>query len=701
MTRFLLAAVASLFSFSGAGSFVQSASAQLSGMYTIDASLPTAGSNFASFTDAASALNMSGVSGPVVIEVADGTYTEQFAINLGYDGTDGIGANAPNPTNTIVFRPQTGASPVVQFDPTSTANHVVKLDGAAFLTFEGMTFKADTDGNEGVYGRVFRLADFCLEVKILDNTIVGLSSVSTNGENLAPIYQTPDGESISLEISGNTIVHGYYGVYANTSSVSTSTVIENNFFDSPTVMVVNMVNHDDIRFVGNVATGSAVTTLQALDDALIEGNTLPGWLNTGGSRVVINANSISGWRGIALSGTLGSADNWITNNEVYVTGTVVETFGLSVTPDSVYILHNSVWIHNTGPSAHYGIHVSQFVDNLSMANNAVLATHDVGAAVAVPLRVESGAGIDFADGNGYYTDGTSLINWFGTGYATLASFVGAVAHEQNSIEADPGFVSADPIELRPTNAAFDGSGIAWAGISTDIDFSDRTVHSPADIGAYVIDGGLPIEFAEAPRVRVNDQNAAVYWKVVDHRDVLEAGRFDIELHQLTAQSAGSHPEEDRRVHVRTQPKFDGDTYSAQLADLAPGRYRLRIVGIDIDGSRTASPSVEFVIVSLVDDGFWVGAPYPSPAWDLVSVDVQYSTPLAGHDGSLTSGRVAPNVEAKLYDISGRVVSSSTLDLGSPSSRVRVTFPVDALAPGVYYMRIRAASRVETRAVVVQ
>src|SRR5690606_142260 len=69
---------------------------QLSGTYTINGALPTAGTNFNNFQDVAAQLNQCGVSGPVVFNVVSGTYNEQVEIgNI-------LGASA---ANTVSFRP--------------------------------------------------------------------------------------------------------------------------------------------------------------------------------------------------------------------------------------------------------------------------------------------------------------------------------------------------------------------------------------------------------------------------------------------------------------------------------------------------------------------------------------------------------------------------------------------------------------------
>ncbi|RZK56584.1 MAG: hypothetical protein EOO59_09670, partial [Hymenobacter sp.] len=65
----------------------------LSGAYTINSASPTAGTNFASFGDAATRLNLDGISGPTTFAVTGGPYTEQFLLGQ---------VSGSSATNTIV-----------------------------------------------------------------------------------------------------------------------------------------------------------------------------------------------------------------------------------------------------------------------------------------------------------------------------------------------------------------------------------------------------------------------------------------------------------------------------------------------------------------------------------------------------------------------------------------------------------------------
>src|SRR4051812_44749415 len=85
--------------------------AQLSGVYTIDASQITGGTNFQTFNALATALNSQGVSGPVTVNCAIGTgpYVEQVTFNqiTGMSATNTVTINGNGVT--ITFNGTAGA----------------------------------------------------------------------------------------------------------------------------------------------------------------------------------------------------------------------------------------------------------------------------------------------------------------------------------------------------------------------------------------------------------------------------------------------------------------------------------------------------------------------------------------------------------------------------------------------------------------
>ena len=200
----------------------------LSGTYTINSAAPTAGANFISFTDAATALNTRGVSGPVTLNVSGGPYTEQLLL------TQFAGASA---TNRVSIN---GNGRTIQFgSSTSTQRAVIMLDGADYITIDSLNVDATVGGTStGTYGYGVQL------VNNADNNTIrrcavttSTSSTSTNfvgiSSSASATSATTAGASASqnLTLEGNTVTGGYYGITAVGNSTAAPTpgiVLRNN-----------------------------------------------------------------------------------------------------------------------------------------------------------------------------------------------------------------------------------------------------------------------------------------------------------------------------------------------------------------------------------------------------------------------------------------------------------------------------------------
>jgi len=107
-----------------------SASAQLSGTYTINSGAATSGSNYASFTAFASAINSGGVSGSVTVNVASGSgpYNEQIALTASGTATNTVTINGNG--NTI----------------TNSGTYVIALNGSDYFTFDNLNVTSTCSG---------------------------------------------------------------------------------------------------------------------------------------------------------------------------------------------------------------------------------------------------------------------------------------------------------------------------------------------------------------------------------------------------------------------------------------------------------------------------------------------------------------------------------------------------------------------------
>ena len=106
----------------------------LIGAYTINNTAPTSGTNFNNFADAIDAMNCRGFSGAVVFNVSAGqTFTETVDLIISTQGT---------PVNTITFQKRGAGtnSTIVRSGTSGTSDYVLRLNGADYITFDGIDF---------------------------------------------------------------------------------------------------------------------------------------------------------------------------------------------------------------------------------------------------------------------------------------------------------------------------------------------------------------------------------------------------------------------------------------------------------------------------------------------------------------------------------------------------------------------------------
>jgi hypothetical protein len=159
------------------GTYCVSASS-LNGTYTIDKS-GSGTKNFKSFRLAVSALNTKGVSGPVVFNVASGTYRESFEI----DSFAGSSA-----TNIVTFQSKVLDSSKVIIDTSwSGYNHTectIRLNGAGYVSFYKICVKnIITSSNE--YGDVIQITGKSHHISISHTRL--LSNTGTSIRNYGAV----------------------------------------------------------------------------------------------------------------------------------------------------------------------------------------------------------------------------------------------------------------------------------------------------------------------------------------------------------------------------------------------------------------------------------------------------------------------------------------------------------------------------------
>src|SRR5687768_15869275 len=104
--------------------------AQISGTVTIN-SAGSGTTNYTSFSALATALNGAGVNGPLIVNVLNGPYVEQFSLNA---------ITGASSVNRITIN---GNSQLLQFNPISTGSPwVIGLNGTDYLSINNLNVES-------------------------------------------------------------------------------------------------------------------------------------------------------------------------------------------------------------------------------------------------------------------------------------------------------------------------------------------------------------------------------------------------------------------------------------------------------------------------------------------------------------------------------------------------------------------------------
>jgi len=427
-----------------------SAFAQLAGTYTIGS-----GGTYSTFTEAATALNGSTVTGPVTFNVISGTYTEQFEIG------SISGASA---SNTITFQSQSGNNTdvVVQFSATSAgANYIARLNGADYLTFQNMTFNALGTS----YGRIFLINEAATNNTINHCILNGPQTTSTS-TNLSQIFsdQTTTNSS-NLVISDNQFNDGGTAIYIN--GVNTGNLADGIEISGNTLSGVR--RGIDLGYVNNAQITD--NTIQSDGDRGIYvvygdgGMVIRGNRMTIGSGYSLYINACDG--GVVPAGTPGLvANNAITHytnssRGIYVSGS---------TNQQIY--YNSV--NSLGGTDSRSFEMTGG-GNLNVVNN--IFSNPAGGYAYV---IYTPGAIGSSDFNDYYSTGVNLAYWGNSNLADLSALQVANSKDGHSLSVNPQFASSTNLHVK--SAILDSAATPLAAVSDDMDKEPRDALYP-DIGA--------------------------------------------------------------------------------------------------------------------------------------------------------------------------------------------------------------------------
>ncbi|SVE01258.1 uncharacterized protein METZ01_LOCUS454112, partial [marine metagenome] len=193
----------------------------LSGTYVIG---NQGGADYNTFTQAASALQSQGVSGPVTFNVLSGTYNEYFTLS-NISGTSA--------TNTVTFQKYASSTGDVTLSNTTSSssyNYIIRLNGPDYVTFKNITF--DRSVTTGSYGSIIRF-DTGTSYITIDSCVFKGVDTNSSSSSYGIIYSYNYSQYNGVKIKNSTFTNGgnyAISLTASSSSPPTGLEITNNTF---------------------------------------------------------------------------------------------------------------------------------------------------------------------------------------------------------------------------------------------------------------------------------------------------------------------------------------------------------------------------------------------------------------------------------------------------------------------------------------
>ncbi|MDZ4758915.1 MAG: GEVED domain-containing protein [Bacteroidota bacterium] len=439
----------------------------LSGSYTIDSN-GSGSTNFLTFNDAVVKLTNCGISGPVVFNIAADTFNEQISIPL-ISGTSS--------TNTITFEGVDTTSTMLTYDGVAGAAHTVLLKGSQYINFRNMRIRAS--------GVTYAVAMFLSNANnnTVRSCVLELNKATTSNNSAGVVFSGSKTAFAGTSncnnnyIDSNRITGGYYnithagnngsvvnyirrnklqnayyyGIYQNSSSISTNKIIGNTF-----ELATGNSNSSCIYLINGTPSSGYFHEIK--ENIFLRTGQYHIYILTsqGGPNVNTSGEIFNNFFGGAFNNTNTAGcinmygQNWkIYHNSFYMTGTATNSFCFSV----------------------YG-----GTNSIDFRNNILANAQTGGANYAADINNNNA--ISAFDNNILYSTNSNVMRIGGTNYQ--ASNLSAAAYPNgagiSSFFEVPAFVSNTDLHIK--NVCNDGVNLS---VNSDID--GQTRNNPPDIGA--------------------------------------------------------------------------------------------------------------------------------------------------------------------------------------------------------------------------
>lgn len=443
----------------GPFTFTTGCSNMMSGNYTINSTNPTAGTNFNNFSDFETQLMTCGVSAPVVVEVASGTYNEQLTLG----NITGVSS-----TNTITIRSATldSSDVILQYNTSANDDWTISFSGTEYVTFQSMTIRATGASN----GRTILFNGNANHITIKNCRIE--TSTSSTSSSFSAIHSASGNINNHNHFLNNYISGGYYGIYyygTNTTTNNFGVVFENNEIVDYWYYGAILYYNDSLQFHGNTLINRQGTGVQY---------PFTSYYGENGSSYTKNkiiSNSTSSYYGMRIGTNNGTGTRSLcANNTISFTGNTATAYGLYLNGvRNTDVLHNSV--NMSGGSTTSGRALFQSSGSGLVIKNNIFANFNSGYAA----YYNTPTAIDSVDNNNYYSQGTNFAYWNAI-QNNLTSLQTANGQDANSLALDPLFISLSDLHME--ESALCGAAQYYASVPDDIDGQMRNPNGPC-IGA--------------------------------------------------------------------------------------------------------------------------------------------------------------------------------------------------------------------------